>query len=481
MYTPNQKIFAKCNVTINQLAPVKLKWYVLEPNGVQKDNAVVADAVSKYVKDKINATLEMVYLDWSYNDKLKLITASGENFDMCFSASWYDYSVYVAKGAFMALNDIFPKYAPKTFASINPAYKKGPLVDGKLYAIPTEQNLAFSYGLVFNKKYVDKYKFDTTKIKTLKDLEPMLATIKKSEPTLVPIPCGGGVNEDLIFERLGGDNFGKTVRLKNGDAKVYNQYEYPEYVDLMKLSHSWFEKGYIEKDIATEDLVGGPDKYFKAGNWFAMESTVFPGKDGELSATYGYPITQQILTPAYITPDDTTGSMMSISATSKNPSRAMMLIELLHQDKYFLNLFKNGIEGVHFVRKANNIIDFPAGVNTTNSPYNTGITWTVGNQLLDYLRPSEDPNKWSILKKWNDSAKESPFIGFNFDSQPVKAEMASVTDLISKKYSVILKSGCSIDPVEVLPKILDEIKKAGGDKIIAEKQKQLNAFLATKK
>jgi putative aldouronate transport system substrate-binding protein len=357
VYTLNQKIFAKCNVTINQLAPVKLKWYVLEPNGVQKDNAVVADAVSKYVKDKINATLDMEYLDWSYNDKLKLITASGENFDMCFSASWWDYSVYVAKGAFMALNDIFPKYAPKTFASINPAYKKGPLVDGKLYAIPTEQNLAFSYGLLFNKKYVDKYKFDTTKIKTLKDLEPMLATIKKSEPTLVPIPGGGGVNEDLIFERLGGDNFGKTVRLKNGDTKVYNQYEYPEYVDLMKLSHSWYEKGYIEKDIATEQLVGGNDQYFKAGNWFAIESTVFPGKDGEMSASYGYPITQQILTPAYITPDDTTGSMMSISSNSKNPSRAMMLIELLHQDKYFLNLFKSGIEGVHFVRKANNIID----------------------------------------------------------------------------------------------------------------------------
>ena len=466
--------------TAKKLPPYKLKWYVLEPNGIQKDNALVADAVSNYVQRKINATVDMQFIDWSYNDKLMLITASGQQFDMCFTASWWDYNTFVSKGAFLALNDLFPKYAPKTFAQINPVYKNGPVVEGQLYAIPTEQALAFAYGLLFNKKYVDKYNFDITKIKSLKDLEPMLGCIKNNETNIIPLLQGGGCNEDLLFERIGGDNLGKTIRLKKGDTKIYNQFEVPEYVDMMKLMYSWFKKGYIEKDIATENE-GQLEKYTRQGIWFARESTLIPGKAAELASLYGYPIVQEILTPDYITGDDTTGSMMAISANSKDPARAMMLIELLHTDKYLLNLIKNGIEGTNYVKKFDNVIDFPAGQGANRNTYNTGITWTLGNQFLDYLRPFEDPNKWNILKKWNDSAKLSPYLGFNFDAEPVKNELATVTDLIANKYVTILKNGCSIDPVLYLPRILDELKAAGGDKIIAEKQKQLDVFLAAKK
>ena len=38
----------------------------------------------------------------------------------------------------------------------------------------------------------------------------------------------------------------------------------------------------------------------------------------------------------------------------------------------------------------------------------------------------------------------------------------------------------AIDPEENIPKYIDELKAAGIDEIIAEKQKQLDAFLAAK-
>ena len=48
---------------------------------------------------------------------------------------------------------------------------------------------------------------------------------------------------------------------------------------------------------------------------------------------------------------------------------------------------------------------------------------------------------------------------------------------VSSAYRTALIWG-SIDPEENLPKYIEELKAAGIDEIIAEKQKQLDAFLA---
>ncbi|MOA55540.1 hypothetical protein D3C78_1793520 [compost metagenome] len=48
------------------------------------------------------------------------------------------------------------------------------------------------------------------------------------------------------------------------------------------------------------------------------------------------------------------------------------------------------------------------------------------------------------------------------------------------EYDISLDTG-SVDPDTVLTKYADKLKKAGLDKIIAEKQKQLDAFLAAQK
>jgi putative aldouronate transport system substrate-binding protein len=73
---------------------------------------------------------------------------------------------------------------------------------------------------------------------------------------------------------------------------------------------------------------------------------------------------------------------------------------------------------------------------------------------------------------------KTPLVGFSFDSSSVKNEMAAHRNVLSK-YMNILANGV-VDPVSTAAKLKAEDKAAGIDKVIAEYEKQVKAFLAIK-
>lgn len=186
------------------------------------------------------------------------------------------------------------------------------------------------------------------------------------------------------------------------------------------------------------------------------------------------------MTQPTITTGDTSGAMLAISRTSENPEKAMQVINLLHSDPVVNNLLNFGIEGTHYVKKegSDSIISLPEGTDPNNRTYNPGAQWQLGNQFLNYLWDNEDPEKWDKFKDFNARGVKSPALGFTFNSQPVKNEIAAVNN-VNKQFKPALTSG-AVDPNEMIPKYADKLKAAGIDKIIAEKQKQLDAFLAKK-
>ncbi len=82
---------------------------------------------------------------------------------------------------------------------------------------------------------------------------------------------------------------------------------------------------------------------------------------------------------------------------------------------------------------------------------------------------------WEQMKAFNESAKVSPALGFSFDATPVKTEVAAATNVVNQ-YKVGLESG-SLDPA-LIAEFNEKLKASGLDKIITEKQKQLDAWKA---
>ncbi|MDF2927037.1 MAG: sugar transporter substrate-binding protein [Paenibacillaceae bacterium] len=450
-----------------QLTPVELS--IFYPGDEQKDTALVEAELNKLLKDKINATVKINAVSWGdWTQKINLMVSGGEPFDLMFSASWDRFGSNVAKGAFLPLNDLIGTYGKELKASMRDEYFSATSMDGKIYAVPVQKELAQQFGLVLSKPLVEKYKFDLSKIKKLADLEPWLQTIKDNEPDVVPLWASRTLSGLLPFETVGSSSIPGSI-YKGGEAKIINKFETPEMTEMLALIRSWNLKGYFQNDPATQK---DATAHNKAGRVFAQQMQLKPGKDVEFSVQQGQEFVQLELTDAHTTSGDITGALTAISRTSKNPERAMMLLNLLHTDAEVLNTLVFGIEGTHYIRNGN-IISKPA--NLAEKSYTPGINWMFGNQFLNYLWDNEDPKKWDKFREFNNSAKPSVLLGFNYNPEPVTNEEAAIINIFDQ-YIDALFTGVG-EPAALVAEFNEKMRKAGMNKILEEKQKQVNEFL----
>lgn len=459
------------------LPPVELSWYI--PMNAQKEVPLVETALDDYLKDKINATIKLNFVDWgSWSDKSQVMIAAGDPMDIMFTAGWSNYRQNVAKGAFVDITDLMQKYCPNTLKVLNKRFIEGSKIDGRNYAIPTQKELAREYGIQYNVELAKKYNFDMSKVKRWKDLEPMLETIKEKEG-FAPILSGYGTEDNIQrFMNLDpvGDLNTPGKLLPDGSTKVVNQYELPEAKQWYQVVRDWYLKGYIPKDVLN---IKDATPIAKSGKWFVADATLRPLVEEDVSMGWGVPVAQIGFQKPYISGSDTQGSMQAISKTSDNVERALMFLELVNTDKFVNNTLNYGVEGKHYVKVSDNVVDFAPGLDAKTSGYYPSGFWEFGNQYLNYFMKGQNTKKWELFDEFNNSATASAILGFQFDQEPVKTEIAASAN-VQTQYNPILNAGVQ-DVDTVLPKYLDALKGAGVDKIIAEKQKQIDAWLAANK
>lgn len=460
----------------SKLEPYKLK--LVYEGAPQADEAIVEEALNKLLTEKINATIDLAPIDWgAWDDKINLMIASREPVDVLFTASWNGYAKNVAKGAYLDLGSLLDQYGQGIKDGLDPAFLNGSKIGGKNYGVPTNKELASSGGIVYRKDIADELGIDMSQVHKIEDLEAVYKIVKEKKPNMYPLYTTGGTFAAHSFVELDflGDTTIPGAIDKNGaDAIVKPAEEFPQYLNALKVTRDYFEKGYVNKDAATSQT-SSLDAY-KTGNVFSTVEPLKPGKAEEIASATALEgkLAQITLTGKTVATSETTGAMLAISSTSKNPERAMMLINLLHTDTEIINLLNFGIEGTHFTLAGNVMTQ-----TDKSGQYAPGVAWELGNQFLNYVWNTEAPDKWEQFKKFNEGAKSSPALGFTFNSEPVKSEVGALANVL-REYQKALETG-SVDLDEMLPKYIAAQKSAGLDKVIAEKQRQLDEFLASKK
>ncbi|MBN3523984.1 ABC transporter substrate-binding protein [Paenibacillus apiarius] len=451
--------------------PVELIWYTI--GTPQKDVDKVMEKVNEYTAEKIGVTVKMKMFDWGdYNQKMGVIAASGEPYDIAFTCSWaFDYVANAKKGAFYELDDLLEKYGQDIKKNVHPSFLEGAKIDGKTYAIPVNKELPAQKVFRFNKEFVDKYNLDITSVKTLDDLEPLLAKVKEGEPGLYPISADKqfkfGVPYDLVSENL---PLGVALT-DTTDLKLVNVLEQPDMMKNFEKMHEYYKKGYLKKDAATAQ--NGDE--MKTGKWLVDMPDTQPFADNLWSQTLGYEVVSTPYTEPYVYNWSVMGSMHGISANSQYPEKAMEFLNLLNSDKYLRNLVNNGIEGVHYKRIDAETIEYlPAKTEGYDMP-----SFTLGNFFILDKLPTDPKDKWEQFAEFNNSAKNAPLLGFHFNGDNVKTEVAALQN-VKEEFYASLYTG-TVDPKVYVPKAIEKFKQAGLDKVQAEMQKQLDEWKASKK
>lgn len=460
----------------SDLEPYKIT--MVFPGTPQTDEKKIEEALNKLLTQKINATIDLMPIDWgAWDDKINLMVASREEVDIVFTAQWNGHAKYVSKGAFLELGGLIDKYGQGIKDSLDPAFLEGAKISGKNYGVPTNKELAAAGGIVYRKDIADELGIDMSAVKTPEDLDAVYAVVKEKKPEMIPLYTTAGAFNSHFFANydfLGDSTIpGAILKDVQDSTNVQAIEQIDRYKQYLHLTRDYFKKGYINADAATTQVSSGDA--WKAGNVFSTIEPMKPGKDAEIASAANLTgkLAQITMTEKTVATSETAGSMLGISSTSKDPDRAMMLINLLHTDKEINNILNFGIEGDHYTRNGEIIT---ATANTPN--YNPGAAWMFGNQFLNYVWDTEDPDKWAKFKEFNQNAKVSPGLGFVFDSEPVKAEVGALANVI-RQYQRALETG-SVDVDKILAEYENKLKDAGVDKVVAEKQKQFDAFLASK-
>lgn len=156
----------------------------------------------------------------------------------------------------------------------------------------------------------------------------------------------------------------------------------------------------------------------------------------------------------------------------------MMLMNLMYTDKDLANLFIYGIEGKHYVKASESSIDYPTGIDSKTVGYSIQ-SWIYTNPSIAYLMKSDLQEMWKLTAEANQKAIKSKALGFTFNSEPVKNEVIALKN-VTDQYAKGLESGTLV-PADKLPEFRAKLKAAGIDKVITEKQKQLDTWAAANK
>lgn len=446
---------------------VNLIWYTI--GTPQKDVDRVMEEVSKYTKEKINATVTMKMIDWGdYQQKMQVNVASGEPMDIIFtSAGGFDYVQNARKGAFMVLDDLLEQYGKDLKNTIDPAFLEGSKVDGHNYGIPANKELPQQEVWRFNKQFLDKYNLDIANVRSLESIEPLLKTIKENEPTITAFAMDKNYVPYVPYDYIV-QNLPMAVKLDTTDYKIVNILETQEMKDALTLMRKYYKAGYIAPEAAT---TGSTSDLMTSGQWFMDRAQTQPSADNLWSQSYGYPVVSTPASDAIITNTSVQGSIMAISANSEYPEKAMEFLNLLNTDPVLRNMVDSGIEGVHYKKTDDTHYE-----NLPESKNYDMPSYSLGNNMLLYLNANDPDDKWEQFKTFNAAGVDSPILSFNFDSTKVASEMAAVQN-VKEQYWSSLMTG-TVEPDEFLPKAIEKFKEAGLDKVIAEAQAQLDAWRA---
>ena len=450
---------------------VKLVWYQI--GSVQKDEALVLEKVNEYIREKIGVELEIKHIDiGDYNQKIQTIINTESNWDICFTSSWVnDYFQNVEKGVFYNLEEFIKD--TQMYEDIDPRFWKAMEIEGAIYGIPSEKELGNMPVWIFTKEYVDKYNIPYESIHTLEDLEPWLEIIKENEPDVIPMYLArytAPTYMDKIVEPIG-------IEYGDDTYTVKNVFETERMQSTLQTTRRYYEKGYINADAATISDTIDCKRFVVKGDGQPFSELIFKKE-------LGYEVVISPIMESCITNASARGAINAINAKSKNPKKAVELLDLIHKDLYLRNLLNYGIEGIHWeaVEVSDEELEQAKGkpyiydkkVHLISDKYKdySVIYWAQGGLFNTYVLEDEPIDKWASFEEFNSTLKEAPTFGIDFELDQVKKQVNNMNSIM-EEYGKAIYTG-TVDPDVYVPKLLEILEKAGISEVIDEFQKQLD-------
>ena len=324
---------------------------------------------------------------------------------------------------------------------------------------------------MFRQDLIDQFGWDPTTVKTLADLEPMLADAADAGlkyPFLLQKTAMFYRFYINDFDFFTADAKSNWVAVDKATGEVVNVIQTPQYKEFCDLMAKWAELGYVSEDEVTKTTT---DTTTQTQDWAISWWTDIPVND-EADARYGQDVTMQAFTDRWAHSTSALGSCYCVTANS-TPEQAQACIDfmgLLYTDSKLADMYTFGIEGEDYSYNADGLVE------QASEKYNHSM-WESASATIVTPLAVEPANKADLYKDFNGGAKTSPAAGFRFDKTAVEAEYTACQNVFDTYGYPLETGGFPADQVEAtIAEYQTALDEAGYQTVLAEFQAQFDAW-----
>ena len=459
---------------------VKLGFPTMQAFPNETEVEKVQNFINAHLRDDLGITdfeLDLQFISlFDYATNMNMDLASGATWDIVYTMG--DLPTAVTNGYFTDLTPYLDNELKGAVDVIKDWLACG-TIDGTVYAIPCYKGQVLSWKYIYDEAYGDAY--DMSKVHDLDSLTEALAAMKAKYPDETFEVFNNQFINLTSFEDH--TSVVGTYTATVGDStQLVNYFATDSFKRGVELAYQHRQAGYSDPEGSTNTqshdalVMSGSSKGVVMGHAYSIETV---DQMFTMNNTYGATFKSVEIGRSDMSTNTLT---YGIPYTSKNPAAAAKMLNLIWTDEVVANALIYGLEGESWEWNADHTsIQYPEGLSINTVPYTALYTCgCFGNQFLLYgFDGNTSESDKAFMKELLDEAWYPPLFGFMPSSEKVSTQVAAVSNVYNQYFKALFSD--AVDDYDAMVKTLqDEMKAAGIEKIVAEKQAQLDAFLAAK-
>ena len=472
-------------VTEEKLDRVDLVFYLV--GDPPQDMDKVEEKVNEILLDKINTTIDFQFSTWTdYEQKYRMTLFSGEA-DLIYSTNWIYYFDLARDGAFLDLAEVMD-YMPDVKAAIPDGSWEQTKVNGAINMVPAVRKGWTPHVTAYRQDLCDKY--NLPKPDSLENIEAYLKGVQENEPDQQLLAYDLAASSTAYWGCFGMGYYipysASWDEIKyglvydyNSPTELTNYWASDEFREHMKLMKKWQEMGFWSKNVLSATYEGtietGAEVMHRCnpGQYVTLKANAEAyNSDWEI----GYVLLPEVNGAAY--PMHPTGDGTSIPASSKNPERAAMALNLILSNEELYRLISYGIQGEHYdIDENGTYVKLDAN---DKYPREGANTWNI--RVPELSLPTESDiitNEISAKLDAIAAKTNTPYVnfvdGFSEDSSEYTAELAALLTVCAQ-YLTPIQAGLVDDVDAAIDEFLKKAEEAGLSKIQEGFSKQWIAY-----
>ena len=453
-------------------------WFALPSVSVNTDEVERIEAkINEYTLRDLNMALDLTITPQaSYDEQVQLELSSGsEDVDIFMTQFGYG-TTWVSQNYVTDLSDLLQEYGQDILSS----YSSEDLatvckVGDVIFGVPVHKEISRQPVIFFRTDILEKYDIDVSNIKTLDDIDALYTQVAEKEPDMWMLAASGMT--DLTPVDLVDSGMGVFALVDPANSTEVVNYMATDAVrEWCEYNRDWFNNGWINPGAAsdTEPVY----TYIKSGQAFSFFSNSgHPLSESDQENNCGgIDLTMVQLGDPIASTSSSCVYCYAISSASRDPAKAMQMLNYINSSTEVMNLLNWGVEGEDYVVTENGTLDDPEGKDASTVGYHLGAGWALPNQFVCTPWVTDGPDIYEKMIEYNNNSISSLALGFNLDFTPIFNQLSELYQ-IKLKYSKALFTG-AVDPDEYLNTMLSEMEAAGAAEVQAEIQRQLDEWLA---